>query len=55
MTRGGQFSRRYPTGTRLFGKVSNRTYYGVFVEIEAGIDFAILEMDWTNKTLHCSR
>ena len=31
-------SRRYPTGTRLFGKVSNLTDYGAFVEIEAGIE-----------------
>ena len=29
-------SRRYPQGTRLFGKVSNLTDYGAFVEIEAG-------------------
>src|SRR5499433_2156784 len=27
-------SRRYPTGTRLFGKVTNITDYGAFVEIE---------------------
>ncbi len=31
-------SRRYPTGTRLFGKVTNITDYGAFVEIEAGIE-----------------
>jgi len=30
-------SRRYPQGTRLFGKVSNLTDYGAFVEIEQGI------------------
>ena len=29
-------SRRYPPGTRLFGKVSNLTDYGAFVEIESG-------------------
>src|SRR5882672_3004639 len=27
-------SRRYPTGTRLFGKVTNLTDYGAFVEVE---------------------
>ncbi|HEY1458562.1 MAG TPA: S1 RNA-binding domain-containing protein, partial [Casimicrobiaceae bacterium] len=31
-------SRRYPTGTRLFGKVTNLTDYGAFVEIEQGIE-----------------
>jgi ribosomal protein S1 len=31
-------SRRYPTGTRLFGKVTNITDYGAFVEIESGIE-----------------
>ena len=31
-------ARRYPTGTRLFGKVSNLTDYGAFVEIEQGIE-----------------
>ncbi len=29
-------SRRYPPGTRLFGKVTNLTDYGAFVEIESG-------------------
>ncbi len=31
-------SRRYPQGTRLFGKVTNITDYGAFVEVEQGID-----------------
>jgi small subunit ribosomal protein S1 len=31
-------SRRYPQGTRLFGKVTNITDYGAFVEIESGIE-----------------
>ena len=50
-------SRRYPTGTRLFGKVSNLTDYGAFVEIEQGIEglVHVSEMDWTNKNLHPSR
>jgi small subunit ribosomal protein S1 len=47
-------SRRYPTGTRLFGKVSNLTDYGAFVEIESGIEglVHVSEMDWTNKNVH---
>ncbi|MGH8629389.1 MAG: 30S ribosomal protein S1, partial [Burkholderiales bacterium] len=46
--------RRYPTGTRLFGKVSNLTDYGAFVEIESGIEglVHVSEMDWTNKNVH---
>jgi len=47
-------SRRYPTGTRLFGKVTNITDYGAFVEIEQGIEglVHVSEMDWTNKNVH---
>jgi small subunit ribosomal protein S1 len=50
-------SRRYPTGTRLFGKVSNLTDYGAFVEIEQGIEglVHVSEMDWTNKNVHPSK
>ena len=46
-------SRRYPQGTRLFGKVTNITDYGAFVEIEAGIEglVHVSEMDWTNKNV----
>ncbi|MBI4755112.1 MAG: 30S ribosomal protein S1 [Betaproteobacteria bacterium] len=47
-------SRRYPSGTRLFGKVTNLTDYGAFVEIEPGIEglVHVSEMDWTNKNIH---
>src|SRR5216110_2195127 len=47
-------SRRYPQGTRLFGKVTNITDYGAFVEVEAGIEglVHVSEMDWTNKHVH---
>jgi small subunit ribosomal protein S1 len=50
-------SRRYPKETRLFGKVSNLTDYGAFVEIEQGIEglVHVSEMDWTNKNVHPSR
>jgi small subunit ribosomal protein S1 len=45
--------RRYPHGTRLFGKITNITDYGAFVEIEAGIEglVHVSEMDWTNKNV----
>ena len=47
-------SRRYPNGTRLFGKVTNITDYGAFVEVEQGIEglVHVSEMDWTNKNIH---
>ena len=50
-------TRRYPQGTRLFGKVSNLTDYGAFVEIEQGIEglVHVSEMDWTNKNVHPSK
>ncbi len=46
-------ARRYPAGTRIFGKVSNITDYGAFVEIEEGIEglVHVSEMDWTNKNV----
>ncbi len=50
-------ARRYPSGTRLFGKVTNLTDYGSFVEIEQGIEglVHVSEMDWTNKNIHPSK
>jgi small subunit ribosomal protein S1 len=50
-------ARRYPQGTRLFGKVTNLTDYGSFVEIEQGIEglVHVSEMDWTNKNIHPSK
>ena len=46
-------ARRYPQSTRLFGKVTNLTDYGAFVEVEAGIEglVHVSEMDWTNKNV----
>src|SRR3546814_4035478 len=43
--------RRYPEHTRLFGKVTNITDYGSFVEIEPGGVGLVHgeEMDLTNK------
>jgi len=47
-------TRRYPSGTRVFGKVTNVADYGAFVEIEQGVEglVHVSEMDWTNKNVH---
>ena len=47
-------ARRYPAGTRVFGKVNNLTDYGCFVEIEEGVEglVHVSEMDWTNKNVN---
>jgi small subunit ribosomal protein S1 len=52
-----QIGRRYPTGTRLFGKVTNIADYGCFVEIEEGVEglVHVSEMDWTNKNVSPSK
>jgi len=49
--------RRYPANTRVFGKVSNVTDYGAFVEIEPGVEglVHVSEMDWTNKNVNPSK
>ncbi|MEN9843102.1 MAG: hypothetical protein RLZZ612_931 [Pseudomonadota bacterium] len=46
-------ARRYPTHTRMFGKITNIADYGVFVELEPGIEglVHVSEMDWTNKNV----
>ena len=46
--------RRYPVSTRLYGKVTNVTEYGCFVEIESGVEglVHVSEMDWTNKNVN---
>jgi small subunit ribosomal protein S1 len=50
-------TRRYPEGARLFGRVTNLTDYGCFVEIESGVEglVHVSEMDWTNKNIHPSK
>jgi small subunit ribosomal protein S1 len=47
-------TRRYPVDSRLFGKVTNITDYGCFVEIEDGVEglVHVSEMDWTNKNVN---
>nr|MBV6629942.1 30S ribosomal protein S1 [Oceanococcus sp. HetDA_MAG_MS8] len=49
-----EIARRYPENTRLFGKVTNITDYGCFVEIEDGVEglVHVSEMDWTNKNVN---
>ena len=50
-------ARRYPQGTRMFGKVTNIADYGAFVELEPGIEglVHVSEMDWTNKNVAPSK
>jgi len=50
-------ARRYPSGTRMFGKVTNIADYGAFVELEPGIEglVHVSEMDWTNKNVAPSK
>ena len=49
--------RRYPEGARLFGKVTNLTDYGAFVEIEEGVEglVHVSEMNWANKNVYPSK
>ena len=50
-------ARRYPPGTRVFGRVTNVTDYGAFVEMEQGVEGLVhmSEMDWTNKNINPSK
>ena len=50
-------NRRYPQGTRMFGKITNIADYGAFVELEPGIEglVHVSEMDWTNKNIAPSK
>ena len=47
---------KYPTGTRVTGKVRNLTSFGAFVEIEPGIDglIHISDLSWTKRVQHPS-
>jgi small subunit ribosomal protein S1 len=49
--------RRYPQNTRVFGKVTNITDYGCFVQLEEGVEGLVhmSELDWTNKNIHPSK
>ena len=50
-------ARRFLVDTRHFGKVTNITDYGSFVELEDGVEglVHVSEMDWTNKNVHPSK
>jgi small subunit ribosomal protein S1 len=50
-------ARRYPANTRIFGRITNITDYGCFVELEEGVEGLVhmSEMDWTNKNIHPSK
>jgi len=48
---------KYPTGTRVRGKVVSLTDYGAFVELEQGIEglVHVSEMSWTKRVKHPSK
>jgi len=48
---------RYPSGTRVNGKVVSLTDYGAFVELEEGVEglVHVSEMSWTKKVKHPSK
>lgn len=50
-------ARRFQVDTRHYGKVTNITDYGSFVELEDGVEglVHVSEMDWTNKNVHPSK
>ena len=49
--------KKYPSGTKFTGRVTNITDYGAFIEMETGIEglVHISEMSWTKKTSHPSK
>jgi len=49
--------KRYPVGTRMKGRVVNITDYGVFVELEEGVEglVHISELTWSKKMKHPSK
>ncbi|MCL5798859.1 MAG: 30S ribosomal protein S1 [Gammaproteobacteria bacterium] len=50
-------ARRHPVGSRTFGRVTNVTEYGCFVEIEPGVEGLVhlSEMDWTTRNINPSK
>ncbi len=48
---------KFPSGTRVKGKVVSLTDYGTFVELEAGVEglIHVSEMSWTKKVKHPSK
>lgn len=47
---------KYPVGTKIKGRVRNMTNFGVFVEVDEGIDglIHISDLSWTKKIKHPS-
>ena len=50
----GNIETKYPVGTKCTAKVRNFTNFGIFVEIEEGIDglIHISDLSWTKKVKH---
>lgn len=48
---------KFPTGTRIKGKVVNVTDYGAFVELEPGVEglIHVSEMSWSKRVKHPSK
>jgi small subunit ribosomal protein S1 len=48
---------KYPTGTKVKGKVVSLTDYGAFVELEEGVEglIHVSEMSWSKKVKHPSK
>src|SRR5260370_5231789 len=48
---------RFPTGSRLNGKVASVTDYGAFVELEPGVEglVHVSEMSWSKRVKHPSK
>jgi small subunit ribosomal protein S1 len=53
----GLVPQKYPSGSRIKGKVVNLTDYGVFVELEEGVEglVHISELTWSKKMKHPSK
>ncbi|RMD59864.1 MAG: S1 RNA-binding domain-containing protein, partial [Nitrospirae bacterium] len=52
-----EVDKKYPPGTKVKGKVINITDYGIFVEIEEGLEglVHVSEVDWLDKTKKLSK
>ncbi len=50
-------SEKYPVGQRVSGKVVSITNYGIFIELEEGVEglIHVSEISWTRKVRHPSR
>lgn len=48
---------RYPAGKKVLGKVITTTDYGIFVELEEGVEglIHVSELDWTEKSIKPSK